>query len=111
MDTYARPEGKLGTAHFHVKVAHKGRELALFAAASSSVAWCRTAAPAPAPDASLYVAALLYKSWQWLDLNQRPKARETRWDVWHSTHTSIRLLALLSHLIPDYCLDYLSIWL
>jgi len=44
-----------------------------FAAAPSSGSWCRTVAPASAPDANLSIPALCYKSWQWLDLNQRLK--------------------------------------
>ena len=64
-------KGKLGTAHFHFKVAHKGRELALFAAASSSVAWCRIAAPASALDAGSSDPGTQSENPQLLALNQR----------------------------------------
>ena len=48
-----------------------------FAAAPSSGSRYRTVAPASAPGANLSVPGLCYKSWQRLDLNQRPRAYES----------------------------------
>jgi len=58
VDTYVRPHGELGTAHFNFKVAHKEANPAPFAAAPSSGSWCKTVAPASVPDASLSVPGL-----------------------------------------------------